>query len=324
MKNLLLGSALAASVLLAGASFAETKVSGSIETTINTKTVGTAGLTDDTTPSTIGHESSIKISSSKELDNGFGMSAGFNLVDGAREDQFIKITTGGTTFAVGNDVSGVADNVSQEDFTPNVAQDFHSAGTGGTIGGVNTVHGNNGIYLKHAMDLVTVEGVYTPSTSAGKTTAASANGATPGSGYDLAIYGNLGLEGLKVGYGVSASTSDVSSDGDTDGKAMGIKYAMNGFTVGYGKTTNTTSADVATDNITYGISYQVNDQLSVALVAGEVQVDAVATDEDYQSIQVGYDFGGLGVTAGYYEVENISGTAGSDNEIFEIRSVTKF
>ena len=66
MKKLLLGSALAASVLLAGSSFAETKVSGYLETTINTKENSSTGVAGNSTPSTIGHETSIDLSTSKK------------------------------------------------------------------------------------------------------------------------------------------------------------------------------------------------------------------------------------------------------------------
>ena len=343
MKKLLLGSALAASVLLAGSSFAETKISGSLETTINTKSKKTAGTADNSGPSNIGHEAVIKISTSKELSNGLKMSTGFALdssdstatsttTNGLASDQFVTLSSGKTSFSIGSDVSGVADNVSQEDFTPHVSQDFHSVGIG-TIDGVSTAHGSNGIYLKHATDMLTFEGVYSPTTAADNNTGASTNSEGSGSGFDLAVKGSLGVEGLTVGYGMSetkADTADGSGAIELKGTGYGVKYATGAFTVGYGFTKNedesfkTATAGVDTEHQTYGVAYQVSDQLSVSVALGEADVSNIALDEEYRTIQVGYDFGGMGITAGYYEVENVGGVSGTDQEVFEIRTVTKF
>jgi len=334
MKKLLLSSALAASVLFTGASFAETKISGSLETTINTKSAKTASTSDNSLPTNIGHEAVLKISTSKALSNGLNMSAGFALdsSDTFASDQFVTLTAGNTSISIGNDVSGVADNVSQEDFTPHVAQDFHSVNIG-NIDGVSTAHGSNGIYVKHSTDMLTFEGVYVPTINANNDTEASTNSEISGSGFDLAVKGNLGVPGLTIGYGISETNADsagASTSAKLKGTAYGAKYAMGGFTVGYGFTKNedesfkTATVGVDTEHQTYGVAYQINKQLSVSVAMGEVDVSNLALDEEYQTVQVGYDFGGMGITAGYYEVENVGGATGVDQEVFEIRTVTKF
>ena len=334
MKKLLLSSALAASVLFTGASFAETKISGSLETTINTKSAKTASTADNSLPTNIGHEAVLKISTSKALSNGLNMSAGFALdsSDTFASDQFVTLTAGNTSISIGSDVSGVADNVSQEDFTPHVSQDFHSVGIG-NIDGVSTAHGSNGIYVKHSTDMLTFEGVYTPTIAADNETGASTNSEASGSGFDLAVKGNLGVPGLTIGYGISetkADSSALSTSVKLKGTAYGAKYAMGGFTVGYGYTKNedesfkTATVGVDTEHQTYGVAYQINKQLSVSVAMGEADVSNLALDEEYQTVQVGYDFGGMGITAGYYEVENVGGVTGVDQEVFEIRTVTKF
>ncbi len=325
MKKLLLGSALAASVLIAGSSFAETKVTGLLETTINSENSETASTNPGSTGATIGHETEITVSTSKELDNGLSLTAGFDITDGVSSDQYLKLSMGSTTFAIGNDVSGVADNVSQEDFAPFIANPFHGEGGSGNIAGINTVHGNNGLYLINKQDMFTIEGVYTPNLNAGASTGPSSNGlAETGSGYDLAIHGNFGIEGLKVGYGVSDTSHDVAAS-VKEGTGYGIKYSNSGITVGAGFTESKTGT-VEETSLAYGISYAVNDALSIGYYEGEHDsgVSSAALNEDYQSIQVGYDFGGLGVTASVYNIENIGGVAGTDQEMFELRTVTKF
>ena len=327
MKKLLLGTAIAS--LVTSAAFAETKVKGYLETTVGFSSSTTSSTADNANPTDIGHEVSIDLSTSKELDNGMSMSAGFGVENGTQTDQFLKLSSGGTTFAIGNDVTGVADNVSQEDFTPHIAQSFHDAAIGtGNIQGIETAHGGNGFYLIQDLGMAKVEYVYNPNTAAGNTTGASANtgrGTTTGSGYDLAIKGNFGIEGLTAGYGISKVTAATSSQNDQEGKGYGIKYAYNNFTVGYGVTENQDVNTTTSDDVTsYGIAYSVNDQLSVGIYEAELEVEGVATNEEYQSVQVGYDLGGMGITLGYYQVENAGGTSGTDGDKLELRTVTKF
>jgi hypothetical protein len=324
MKKLMFGSALAASVLFAGSSFAETKISGYLETTYNTKTTTTAGATDNAGVGTIGYEAQVALSASTKLKNGLDLSTGFAIENGVQTDQFIKLTSGATTFAIGNDVSGVADNVSHEDFTPNVAQDIHLVGVGG-VDDVESVHGGNGVYLIHKGSAFTIEGVYSPSASATDAQAASANGAASGSGFDVALHGNFGVEGLKIGVGMSEKKADSAAvaNSETKGKGYGVMYSASGFTAGVGRVVNTAS-NLDTTNTSYGISYQVNDQITVAVTAGKQEKDGQTVNTDYRSYQIGYDFGGLGITAGYYQVDNSGYTSGTDAEVFELRTVTKF
>jgi len=291
MKKLLLGTSLASAMLVAASAYAEVKVGGSLETTINTRETQTTGVAGDSSPSSIGHETDLKLSTSKDLDNGMSLKAGFDIEDGTSTDQYVTLSFGATSLSVGNDVSGVADNVSQEDFTPYVAQDFHSAGTGGNIQGIETVHGGNGFYVKHAGDMATVEAVYNPSGGAGNSTGASSiveHGTGVGSGYDIAVHGSFGIEGLKAGYGMSKGQSVTATENDQEGKGYGIKYAMGDITVGAGRTVNqdvnTTTEDKVT---TYGVTYNVNDQLSVGIAAGKLEVEGTTNDEEYQTFQVG-------------------------------------
>jgi hypothetical protein len=328
MKKLLIGTSLASAMLVAASAYAEVKVGGSLETTINTRETQTTGTPGDSSPATIGTESDVKFSTSKDLDNGMSLKAGFDINNGTNEDQYITLSSGATSFSVGNDVSGVADNVSQEDFTPYVAQDFHSAGTGGNIQGIETAHGANGFFVKHKGDMATIEAVYSPSAGATNSTGASSvvdHSSTKGSGYDIAVHGNFGIDGLKVGYGMSKVQSDVATENDQEGKGYGIKYAMGDITIGAGRTVNQDVNTSTEDKVTtYGVTYNVSDQISVGIAAGKLEVEGNATDEDYQTIQVGYDLGGMVITAGLYQVENVGGTSGSDNENLEIRTVTKF
>ena len=328
MKKLLIGTSLASAMLVAASAYAETTVKGALETTINTRETQTSSTKGDSSPSSIGHETSFSVDTSKELDNGMSLKAGFDIDDGVSGDQYLTLGMGATTFSVGNDVSGVADNVSQEDFTPYVAQDFHSAGTGGNIQGIETAHGGNGFYLKHKGDMATVEAVYSPTAQASASTAASGiveNSTGKGSGYDVAIYGSFGIDGLKAGFGTSKVQSVTATENDQEGKGYGIKYAMGDITVGAGRTVNQDVNTSTEDKVTtYGLTYNVSDQISVGVAMGTLEVEGNANDEEYQTFQVGYDLGGMVVTAGLYQVENVGGTSGSDNENLEIRTVTKF
>jgi hypothetical protein len=76
MRKLLLGTSLASAMLVAGSAYAETKVSGVLETTINTRETQTSSTKGDSSPATIGHETELRLRTSKDLDNGMGFSAG--------------------------------------------------------------------------------------------------------------------------------------------------------------------------------------------------------------------------------------------------------
>jgi hypothetical protein len=330
MKKLLLGTALASAVLVTGSSFAETKVSGYVETTVGFHSAGTSSTADNSNPTAIGYESSIDIAVSKELDNGLTLSSGFGTEDGSAADAYLTLTSGNTSFSIGSDVSGVADNVSQEDFAPYIAQDIHTTGLSSSFGisGIKTTHNSDSFYLKHKSDMATIEASYSPQVNNAMGTA-SANGARPdataaASGYDLAVYGNMGVEGLKVGYGISKATAADSSTADQEGKGYGVQYSMNNITVGYGVSKNQAVNETEEKtNTAYGIAYKVNDQLSVGLYQATME-DNSAIDEEYDSIQVGYDLGGMGITLSYIQAENGGGSAGTDEEKLEIRTVTKF
>jgi outer membrane protein OmpU len=338
MRKLLLTSSLASAVLLSGAAIAETKVSGSMETTIGSSTVKSAGTNESTTPTAIGNEVTIDLTTTKELDNGMKLTATFGIEDSDNSsgavmaDPKLILTSGSTSFAVGADVYGVADDVSQEDFTPHIAQAFHDVNIpGDAITGVETSHGSNGFYIQHKADLATITANYSPNVQNGETAEASNNTArtttttTEASGYDVAIKGSFGIEGLTAGYGVSKKSATLSSVTDAEGKSYGAKYAYNGFTVGYGKQESNEANTTNEREITsYGISYQINDQLSVGIYEAEYSITGTAIDEEYQSVQVGYDLGGMGVTLGYYTADNIGGTAGADREKLELRTVTAF
>ena len=329
MKKLLLGSALAASVLLAGSSYAETKVSGYLETSITSTESKTAGVSGVSTPSNIGHETSIDLKTSKELDNGFTMSAGFGMQDGVQADQYLKLSIADTTVAVGADVTGVADNVSLEDFTGHINQSFHDTGIGEITGaGSISVHGGTAVYVIQKTDMLTFEGAYAPTRNGTQASAATATSQLPGSGYDLAVHGNLGVEGLKVGYGIVEASQDGTSGLTDDVQTYGIKYSMGAFTAGYGNTTTEISGANNTkpskESSSLGVIYQVSDALSLGVYTGLVEVQDQVTDEELMSVQAGYDFGGMGITLGYYEATDVGGVRGTDESLFEVRTVTKF
>jgi hypothetical protein len=296
----------------------------------------TSALADNSDPMSITNETTLDISTSSKLANGLTFSAGFGIENGTSApsgtDAYLKLSSGGTTFAVGNDVDGVADNVSQEDFTPHIAQALHDAGIGGgAITGVKTTHGSNGLYLIHEGAGFKVASVYSPNLTNDDTTGASANASRAAadkatSGYDIAISGDFGVPGLKLGYGISrAKAASDSANSEQEGTTYGAQYTMANVTVGYGNTKNKPAASTVETQITsYGIAYKVSDALSVGLYQADVDVDGVATDEGYKSAQIGYDLGGMGITVGYYQVDDIEGVAGTDREKIEIRTVSKF
>ena len=91
MKKLLTTTALIGLVASSVSSYAETKVTGAIEQTYNANSVG--GTDAKKGSDGLGQENNLKITSSKELDNGMSLKGGFQIEDGAVDSSSIILSS---------------------------------------------------------------------------------------------------------------------------------------------------------------------------------------------------------------------------------------
>jgi len=332
MKKLLTTTALIGLVASSVSSYAETKVTGSIEQTYNANSVG--GTDAKTGSDGLGQETNLKISSSKELDNGMKLSGGFNSEDGAIDSSSIVLSSGAVSFGVGADFGQhIHSNINPRvDDNP-----FDAIKLKGTDGmNVYQVHDKQHVGLAFKTDMGSVALNYAP----GNTSITASDGSTAsagGSGTEISFKGSLGVDGLTVLLGQETISADTNGQvtkatAEEVEKVAGFKYGQGAWAVGYTHRTfddGTTSAEENSIETVTAISatYAISDSLSIGYenLTGEFETSALK-DEESDAITVGYNLGGLGVSVMYVESDNIAGgsTAQDTQEELQIRTVYKF
>ena len=335
MKNkLLLTTAIAGTFAFAGASFAETKVVGNLETTIN-------AVSNDTTQNSgrsIDAETNIGLTGSKDLDNGLKATYGFLLENGASDTEYLTVGTDTVTFAIGTDFGN---NLSSSavphvgDQAGSVVRSSTSTTTTITGGNIPVANVHNASHV--ALNIKGMGGTFTAryapdlsNTRGGATTIAGDVGE---SGTEYLYTGSLGVEGLNVIIG-QGDTQDETAAGTKDGKHQkaGFSYNFGSVSVGAEKQKSETSASAATqvetDTDKAGISFAANDAITIGLNYQTTEkktggADAGA-DEDVTMVTIGYNLGGLGIQIQYAQVDNLLNVKGSDAEAIQIRTIQQF
>ena len=122
----------------------------------------------------------------------------------------------------------------------------------------------------------------------------------------LTIYGGMGSEG-------QIDTTEIDHD------TLGVKYAMGGFTVGYqvnnednSAADNTVAADEDLETTILGISFLVNDDLSISYGRHETSSTATgALDQEIDGVSIAYSMGSMTLSVYQHEGKNISNVTGS-------------
>lgn len=322
MKNKLLFTTAIASVALAGVASAETKFGGNLEQTFNALSSDTAGNSSRG----FGSEHNISVSSSKDLDNGLTAKYGFTAEgDSTFEADSHYLTIGTDTVAVafrrdsGLNLSSVA--------TPFIGDTFATAAYTGisdtAYSRINDsdVHDNDHIAIEAKVLSGTVALQYAPSISSSSPD--DSDVADTGESAKGMIYkGSLGVDGLSVLAGKTTTGGEGSAQ-DTEEVQIGFNYKMGQFGFGADDSSQD-NAGTDTDTRQYGVTYAVNDNMTIGAYVQETEVEGQTTDEESKMLQVGYNLGGLGFTVSYAENENVNNVSGADSEQIQIHTVQKF
>jgi len=321
MKNKLLFTTAIASVALAGVASAETKFGGNLEQTFN-------ALSSDTSINSarsFGSEHNISISSSKDLDNGLSAKYGITAEgDNAfvADSHYLTIGTDTVAVAFRRD-SGL--NLSSTK-TPFIGDQFNTAAFTGitsaqSLTNASDVHDNDHIALEAKVLDGTVALQYAPSIST--TSPDDSDVADTGESAKGMIYkGSLGVDGLSVLAGKTTTGGEGSAQ-DTEEVQIGFNYKMGQFGFGADDSSQD-NAGTDTDTRQYGVTYAVNDNMTIGAYMQETEVEGQTTDEESKMLQVGYNLGGLGFTVSYAENENVNNVSGADSEQIQIHTVQKF
>ena len=251
----------------------------------------------------------IDFNASGEMDNGMTVSLYLQL-DGSTapfDDRKLTIGTGdmGTLTFSGHGSSGPVG--SWDDLTPSANEESWGTSIGGSVDGpTNATIGNNSfIYDYTVSDGIALKAAYKPS----KAAAVLQSSTEVGVQY-------TGMEGLTV----SAAMGENNDAADQiDLTVFNIKYAMGPVTVGYQANESDRGTGIDEDFTAYGLSYAVNDDLSISYGASSIDYSGTTKeDQDSSAVSVSFTAGGVGISASHQTTDNVQGTAASDNSSYEI------
>jgi len=304
-------SALAGSLVSFSAGAAEMSVSG-----------GAAIYFDDTNrgKATRGNGfymgDSLNFSASGETDNGISVTVKYELDNSGTLDDH-SITLGGDWGTLVFDGHGASSAMGAvDDVMPNAYEEawdvIDTDGTG-TTGSPTVIGGGGGdnmfIYTSPTVSGATFKMAYQNDGGAA---------AVSDSYMDFAIaYSPEQVEGLTLGYATRDKDMGVNLDEDAD--TMYIKYAFGPVTVGAQQSESShTTATLSKESTSYGITYAVNDDMSIGIASHTLETD-LTTDADQESLGISFSYtmGGMTLAGAMNEVDAIAGTATRDAEGYE-------
>ena len=268
----------------------------------------------------IGIGKNLTFTGSGELDNGWGVALSTALTNAAAYSNTNVIVTIPSMGDIRIDAGLSGTGISRiDDVTPNVWEEAYGTGLGT---GINNVDGSSGgstiEYTPNMLpDGVTVRLAWTPDaggTNANDNATSGTAASVSESGYDATIQltdAVTGMSGLTLTAGMSKTHQDSTQanyDGDKDEFTYAITYAMGGFTVGYQyseEDLGMSTTEQQYDNTGYGITFAVNDDLSIGYNNYESkQTSTTNVTAEASSLQVAYTMGGASIRLAQADIDN--------------------
>ena len=300
---------------LAGSLIATTAMAGSLSVSGGAKLSHTTkgGTSDPATGNNWGMQKLISFTGGGELDNGHSVSLShYMTAEGAQSSSILSYDMGDAGKISFTDAAGGIGIAGIDDLMPTAVEEIWD-GLGGTKNGYAASASSGFEYTNTSVDGVKVELCYGTSQAANDDGGVSGTGATRSSESIAIQY--TGIEGANIFFGTGSAGASATADNDYD--TMGVTYSMGAATVGV----QFTDVDPATgndeENTQYGISFAVNDDLSISYGESTVEV-AGSVDQEIKGFSVGYSMGGLTLQAHANEGDNIGNTANN----FEHTEVT--
>jgi len=275
-------------------------------------------LDDRVTGNPLGIGSDFAFAGSGELDNGWTVDLSIAHTNvGGYSNASVTVGVPGVgdiKFNQGGSGTGID---RYDDNTPTVWEEADGAGQSAGIRSVNGGSAGASIEVTPSAlpDGLTAQFAYTADADGGSSIndkTAGGDSAYAGSGWDIAVSVGEemhGVSGLTIYGGMSEvdqKTHYGSVNGNKEQNVIGAKYAMGGFTVGYQQSNDETglTGTAEYDNIAYGITFSVNDDLSIGFGHVESDQSGGANDPEADSIQIAYTMGGATFRIAEVDVEN--------------------
>ena len=262
-----------------------------------------------TSTDTFGQTASITFSGSGELDNGNTVSF-MQVTNNAITSQSVTLDMGdmGTVSMASLNLAGIG---TIQDMVPNGGeQPWDDIGTHGTPQqGVASPHAGNRLGYSNTMG--------------GAIVSAAINYEQNSPTTSMAVQLPNLVEGLNIGAGIASDASAAGVEDDIE--TMYVKYTMGSVSVGYQTTdVDVTAANSDIERTAYGISFSVNDNLSIGYGISDTEFEATPTvDEENTGIGIAYTSGGMKLGIINNTKDNAGGATGAD-EMTELQLTFAF
>jgi len=246
---------------------------------------------------------SVTFTTTGELDNGWTATAYYELDDDVMDDQKLTLDMGEMGKVVFGDGAAGGfgiDNV--KNFVPSADSPIFSMGLTmlAYVGGAGTT-GNLAYQLAVGDTGLTVGAEQEVDAAGGYSRSMSIK-------YDNAD------AGISLGVGTSDLAPDNGSGGNTE-TAVGASYTMGAFKIGgsHNETDYGAAATNDIDNQHYGVSFAVNDDLTVSYGVGRNSKDTASEDEEITQIAASYSMGSITFSGFLGKQSAVAGVAGDDD-----------
>jgi len=257
----------------------------------------------------MGMASNLTFTGSGELDNGNAVTLTIAHDDGnaySAADVAVNVAGIGT---IKFDQGGGTGLDRIDDMMPTAWEETTGTGVGGGLSSVSGVGGGTDIEWAISSDMLP-DGMsayiaYSPKPDGNKSGDKAVGGAigapVDGAGYDIVVTHNGLADGLNVfaGYSSISQAEGANSDGDRHQHAIGATYAVGSVTVGYQISRDNigghNSSTAYYENQAWGISFNVNDDLSLSYGVHESERNRSGDTNvtmEASSLQMAYSMGG--------------------------------
>ena len=291
---------------LAGSLIATTAMAGTLSVSGGAKLSHTTkgGTSDPATGNNWGMQKLISFTGGGELDNGHSVSLShYMTAEGAQSSSILSYDMGDAGKISFTDAAGGIGIAGIDDLMPTAVEEVWD-GLGGTKNGYVSQASSGFEYTNTSVDGVKVEVGYGTSQAANDDGGVSGTGATRSSESIAIQY--TGIEGANIFFGTGTVGESATTDTDVD--TMGIKYSMGAATVGIQVSKVDPAATAEEENTQYGISFAINDDLSISYGESTTELSG-SVDQEIKGFSVGYSMGGLTLQAHANEGDNIGNTA---------------
>ena len=311
-------SALAGSLVAFSAQAGELSASGGAKITYTADT-GNEDVAHD--GNRFGVQKSVSLSGSGELDNGHSISLAHTFAAGS------TLSTTALTYDMGDmgkltyqEDSGDLGIGKIDDLMPTADEevtngiDTEASSNEGLAGKVDS--GITGFNYTYSMDMATINVGYGTGADGNVDDGANSGAGSNESSQSIAVTATP-MDGLTVFAGTGEKGTNLGKD---EHDTYGLKYAFGPITVGYQHSEIDFEATASNDNETdmFGISFAVNDNLSISYGEQDTEADGQANDQEVEGFSVGYSMGGISIKAHSNEGKNIANTADNVSEHTEI------